>query len=114
MDILWHVSDSLTNLSGKDRRGTPLCRGMLITKLTKSFGVLQKQKAMMLTMERGKAFRPFLSKMANIVVDNRYGNYSIPNDDPKEQSRKRVRKRSRDVEEEPPIIPNEDELPMDT
>lgn len=69
---------------GKDRRGTPLCGGMLITKLAKSFEVFQKREAMILTVERGKAFSPLLFKRENIVVDNGGGNYSIPNDDPRE------------------------------
>lgn len=47
------------------------------------------------------------------MLDNELGNFSIPNDSPRDQPRRRVRQTPDDHEEEPPIIPIEDGLPMD-
>lgn len=47
------------------------------------------------------------------MVNNGYGNFSIPNNNPRDQPGRRVWQRPGDHEEEPSIIPIEDELPMD-
>lgn len=67
----------------------------------------------MLTVDTSKPFSPLLYKRENFVVDNGFRNFSIPNDNPRDRLRRRVRQRLDDVEEEPPVIPTEDELPMD-
>ncbi|CAI9294947.1 unnamed protein product [Lactuca saligna] len=41
-----------------------------------------------------------------------FGNFLISNDNPRDQARRRVRQRPDDAETEPPVIPTEDELPM--
>lgn len=48
------------------------------------------------------------------MVDNGLGKFSIPNDMPRNRLVRRVRQRSGEAEEdEPPVIPTEEELPMD-
>ncbi|CAI9291721.1 unnamed protein product [Lactuca saligna] len=50
----------------------------------------------------------------HIADDNGYGSYSILNDTPINQPRRRVRQQGGDVgDDEPPVIPTEDELPID-
>lgn len=51
----------LSARAGKNRRGT-LYGGMLITRLAQSFGILDKHKAMFLTIEPQKAFSPLRYK----------------------------------------------------
>ncbi|CAI9273030.1 unnamed protein product [Lactuca saligna] len=86
---------------------------MLITRLARSFGILQRREVAMLTIELGQYFSPLLSKHANIVMDNGFGNYSITNDYPRNQPGRWVKQQTCDADDdEPPVIPTEDELPM--
>ncbi|CAI9276510.1 unnamed protein product [Lactuca saligna] len=101
--------------AGKDCYGSPLYGGMFISLLTQSFGILQKREATMLTIESSKSFSPILYKHINSVIDNGFGNYSFPNDTPRNQLGRQVRQRAADTnDDEPPVIPAEDELPMDS
>lgn len=67
----------------------------------------------MLTVNNIKPFSLLLYKRKNIVVDNGFGNFSIPNENPRDRPEWRVRQRPGDAEEEPTVIPTDDELPMD-
>lgn len=99
------------SMKGSSR--SPLYGGMLITRLARLFGVLQKREAIMITMDNGKPFSSLIYKRVNTVVDNGVGNFSIPSDNPRDWAGRRVRQRLDDLEEEPPVIPIEDEMPMD-
>ncbi|CAI9284544.1 unnamed protein product [Lactuca saligna] len=88
---------------------------MFITRISLSFGILDKCEVMFLTTEPQTYFSPLMYKWARIVEDNGLGNFSIPNDMPCNQPRVQVRQRSDEAEEdEPPVILVEDELQMDT
>lgn len=87
---------------------------MLITRLARSFGILPKHEAAMLTTKHGKSFYPLLYKRTNIFIDNGFGNYSIPNDTLRNQLWRWVKQQGGNADDdEPPVIPTKDELPMD-
>lgn len=109
MDISFLLAEFLSFWACKDRRGSPLYGGMLITQIARSFGILDKREAMFFTIEPQKDFSPLLYKRDNIVVDNGFGKFAFPNDTPRNQPGQRVRQRGSDVgEDEPPVIPIED------
>ncbi|CAH1440187.1 unnamed protein product [Lactuca virosa] len=114
VDIPFLLAVFLSIQAGKDRRVYPLYGKILITWIARSFGILDKRKAMFLTIELQTTCSPLLYKRAHIVVDNGLGNFSIPNDTPRNQPRRRVRPRGGEADkDEPPMIPIEDELPVD-
>lgn len=92
MDIPFLLEEFLTIRAGKDRRGSPLYGGMLITQLARSFGILEKLEASFLIIKLGNS-SPLLYKWVHIVDDNGYGNYSIPIDNSQNQPGRRVRQR---------------------
>lgn len=88
---------------------------MLVTKLARSYGLFEKGVANFLTLMPTRRFNIFLYKRDRIVQDNGGNNFSFPEDDEVEQLEmgRRVRPCPDDVHEEPPVIPVEDEMPMD-
>lgn len=69
-----------------------------------------------LTMAPTPPFSITLYKRARIIEDNGGGHIGIPNEDEvlvPEEPRRRVRPRREYVQEEPPVIPIDDEIPMD-
>lgn len=56
VDLPFHLAEFLAARVAKDRRGSPLYGGVLITRLALSFGVLEKREAIMLTVEPQKPF----------------------------------------------------------
>ncbi|CAI9271392.1 unnamed protein product [Lactuca saligna] len=114
MGIPFLLVKFLSILARKDRLGSPLYGGMLITRIARPIGILDKHEAMYLRVEPQKAFSPFLYKRDNIVVHNGYGNFSIPNDTPHNLPGSRVIQRGGDADEdEPLVILTEVDLPMD-
>lgn len=99
----------------KDRKGAPICGGMLVTMLVRSYGFFERGVENFLTLMPTRHFNILLYKWVRIVQDNGRNNYSIPRDDVVEQSGlgRRVRSRPNDVQEEPLVIPMEDEMRMD-
>ncbi|CAI9303859.1 unnamed protein product [Lactuca saligna] len=104
--------DFLVARSGKDKRGSPLYGGMLITRLACSFGVLGKRDVVILTVEYQNHFSTLLYKRATIFVHG-MGGFSIPDDTPRGRVPRRVRQRRDPEEDEPLVVPTDDELPMD-
>ncbi|CAH1427605.1 unnamed protein product [Lactuca virosa] len=114
VDLPFLLADFLAVRAGKDRRGSPSYGDMLITRLSHSYGILDKHEAMMLTVKPQNPFSTLLYKRANIVVDHGFGNFGIPDDTPRGQVPRRVRPRGNVPEgEEPPVVPEVDEMPMD-
>ncbi|CAI9268352.1 unnamed protein product [Lactuca saligna] len=114
VDIPLLLAEFLSIRAGKDRHGSPLYDGMFITRIAQSFGIIYQREAMFLTIKPQKAFSPLFLKNANIVVDNAFGIFSILNDMPCNQPGRRVRQKGGDTDEDdPPVIPTEDELSMD-
>lgn len=100
--------------TGKDRRGSSFYGGMLITRLARSFGVLEKCYVVLLTVEPQKPLSTLLYSRENIVVDHGMGHFAIPDDTLRGQAPRQVRQRGREPEaDEPPIVRTDDELPMD-
>ena len=89
---------------------------MFVTLLASSYGVIERGVGSMLTMLPTPPFSPILYRRARIMEDYGGCNFAIPNDDdvmtPEEPSR-RVRPRQENVEEDPPVIPVDDEMPID-
>lgn len=86
----------------------------MITRLARSFGVLEKREAVMLTVEPQKPFLVLLYKRANIVVDHGAGTFGIPDDTPRQRVPNRGMQRGREAgEDEPPVVHADDELIMD-
>lgn len=85
VDLPFHLAEFLAARVAKDRRGSPLYGGVLITRLALSFGVLEKREAVMLTVEPQKPFYVLLYRWANIIVDLRMGGFSIPDDTPRQR-----------------------------
>lgn len=99
----------------KDRNGSSICGGMLVTRLARSYGFFERGAGSFLTMMHTRPFCVLLYKRTRIIEDNRVGNFSIPDDDEvmvPEQPGRRVRPRPEPVHEEPLVIPVEDEMPM--
>lgn len=114
MDLPFILAEFLAVKAAKDRSGSPLYGGMLITRLANSFGVFQKCEVVMLNVEPQKPFFVLLYKLANIVVDHGFGNFGIPDDTPCQQVPSRGRQRGRAAgEDEPLVVPEEEEMPMD-
>ncbi|CAI9282080.1 unnamed protein product [Lactuca saligna] len=87
---------------------------MLITRLARSFEVLEKREDVMLTVEPQKPFSVLLYKRTNIVVDHVVGTFRIPDDTPCQWVPNRGRQWGREAgEDEPPVVHADDELPMD-
>ncbi|CAI9283780.1 unnamed protein product [Lactuca saligna] len=114
VDLPFLLVDFLAVRAGKDRRGSPLYGGMLITLIACSYGVLEKREAMMLIVEPKNPYSTLLYKMANIAIDHVYGNFGIPDDTSRGRVPRRVRPRGNDPKgEEPPLYPTNDEMPTD-
>lgn len=56
MDIPFLLVEFLAIQAGKDRCGSPLYGGMLISRLACSFEILERREASFLTIEPGKSF----------------------------------------------------------
>ena len=113
MPLPFHLVEFLTVRAAKDRRGSPLYGGMWITQLARSFGIFEKREASMLTVEPQKPFCTLLYKRARIVVDQRMVGFSIPDDTPRHQVPSRERQRGNEAGDDEPVVPEEDEMPMD-
>lgn len=114
VDLPFLLAEFLAEWVDKDRQGSPLYGGMLITRLVDSFGILDKREAMFFTVETQKPFSNLLYKRENIIVDHGMGGFSIPDDTPRDRPGRRVRQRARGPEgDESPVVPTEDEIPMD-
>ncbi|CAI9288360.1 unnamed protein product [Lactuca saligna] len=99
---------------GKDKRGFPLYGGMLIMRLTHFFGVLDKCEALLLTVETHKPCSTLVYQRATIIGYHGVGGFSILDDTPCDQPRRRVRQRARGpVGDESPVVPTKDEMTMD-
>lgn len=88
---------------------------MLITKLTRSYGIFERREANFLTLEPARAFNRLLFKRAHIVQDNGNGSFSIVDDDVvvKPKWGRWVRQWPDEMQKDPAIILDEDEFPMD-
>ncbi|CAH1417055.1 unnamed protein product [Lactuca virosa] len=113
VDLRSLLADFLVARAGKDRLGSPIYGGMLITRLACYFGILDKREAVFLTVESHKPFSTLFYKRADIDVDHGMGGFAIPDDTPRGRVPRRVRQRRETEEEEPPFVPTDDELPMD-
>ncbi|KAL7606918.1 hypothetical protein Lser_V15G17608 [Lactuca serriola] len=86
---------------------------MFVTRLANSFGLMNRGAWNFMTLIPTPPFNPILFRRARIIEDYGGGHYAIPNDDPivgPEAPGRRVRsRRERDVEDEPPVIPVENE-----
>ncbi|CAI9298123.1 unnamed protein product [Lactuca saligna] len=112
-DLPFHLADFLTVRAAKDRRGSPLNGGMWITQLAQSFGIFEKWEASLLTVKPQKTFSTLLYKRAQIVVGHGMVGFSIPDDTPRHHVPIRGRQRGNEAEAGEPVIPGEDEMPMD-
>ena len=87
-----------------------------MTRLATTYGILDRPEARVLTMIPIPPFTTTLFRRDRIIEDYGGGHVSIPNDDeplvPEEPGRRGRRRRER-VPQDPPVIPVEEELPMD-
>lgn len=69
---------------GKNRAGSPIYRGILVTKLARSYGNFNAPKANFLNLVHSRLLQPCLFGNAHIMMDLGGGNCMVPNDDPVE------------------------------
>ncbi|KAL7605090.1 hypothetical protein Lser_V15G17613 [Lactuca serriola] len=117
-NIPWCIASYLSEGAVKDRKTSRINGGMFVTRLANSFGLMNRGAWNFMTLIPTPPFNPILFRRARIIEDYGGGHYAIPNDDPivgPEAPGRRVRsRRERDVEDEPPVIPVENEdVPMD-
>ena len=115
-NIPYCLAKYLAESGVKERSTSKICGGMFITKLARSYGILEGRIGNQLTMVSQPAFSPLLYRRAKIIVDFGGGHVNIPlvyDAELPEQPRKRVRPRPTHMQEDPPVIPINDELPMD-
>lgn len=100
----------------KNQTTSKINGGMSVTHLARSYGLLERGVGNMIIMVPTPPFTVMLYRRARIVEDYGGGHFTIPSDDavvtPEDPGR-RVRPRQENVHEEPPVIPAEDEIPMD-
>lgn len=97
----------------KERITSKINGGMFVTKLARTYRILEQGAARMLTMIPTPPFNTILFRRARIVEDFGGGNISITNDDAvlvSEESRIRVTQRREHVRDDPPFIPVDDKL----
>ena len=117
-NIPWCIASYLSAGAVKDRKTSRINGGMFVTRLANSFGLMNRGAWNLMTLIPTPPFNPILFRRARIIEDYGGGHYAIPNDDPvvgPEAPGRRVRsRRERDMEDEPPVIPVENEdVPMD-
>ena len=109
-DLPYCIAKFLAEGAVKEKINSKINGGMFITRLARSFGILELPQAQMLTVIHPPPFNTALYRRARIV--EKFGDsFTIPNEDepavPEEPGR-RVRPRNERVREDPPVIPVED------
>ena len=100
----------------KDRITTKINEGMFVTRLARTHGILEQGVERVLTMIPTPPFSNKLFGWARIIEDYGGGHVGIPNVDEvlvPEEPRRKVRQQKDHVREDPPVIPVEEEQPMD-
>lgn len=100
----------------KDRKSSRICGGMFVCRMARSYGIFERGAGNFLTMMQTPPFNALLYKRARIAEDCGGGNFDIPDEDEAvvpEQPGRRVRPRQGHVQEDPHVIPDDDELPTD-
>lgn len=100
----------------KERKTSKIYGGMFVTRLARSYGIMERGFGNMLTLIPTPPFSIMIYRRAMIIEEFGGGTFAIPHDDEEvvpEQPGRRVRPRQDQAHDDPPVISVDEEIPMD-